>query len=80
MSSVNYLNNSYIGNTLREDCQPNLMDIDKQVCVKMLYIVRFYHMVHLVYKDLNIDSQYRLCYPDSHYRAGIHLFWLSKWI
>ena len=46
MSSVNYLNNSYIGNTLHEDCQPNLMDIDKQVYVKMLYIVRFYHMVH----------------------------------
>ena len=46
MSSVNYLNNSYIGNTLREDCLPNLMDIGKQVYVKMLYIVRFYHMVH----------------------------------
>ena len=46
MLSLNYLKNSYIGNTLREDCQPNLMDIGKQVDVKMLYIVRFYHMVH----------------------------------
>ena len=46
MSNSSYLNDSYIGNTLREDCQPNLMDIGKQVYEKMLYIVRFCHMVH----------------------------------